>query len=101
NSPKERRSAARLAPPSVGKLTDAGKLTLVGDAISGCTWLVISRGLPAGIAWRCSDSMSLRDFLRLENREKVSDHSWLSKTRGRLPHEIHAKGFGWGLQLVG
>src|ERR1044071_9871907 len=37
-----------------------------------------------GIAWRCSDSMSLRDFLRLENREKVPDHSWLSKTRGRL-----------------
>jgi hypothetical protein len=23
------------------------------------------------VAWRCSDSMSLRDFLRLENREKV------------------------------
>src|SRR6202030_2659047 len=44
-----------------------------------------------GIAWRCSDSMSLRDFLRLENREKVPDHSWLSKTRGRLPHEIHEK----------
>ena len=53
-----------------------------------------------GIAWRCSDSMSLRDFLRLENREKVPDHSWLSKTRGRLPHEIHAKVFGWVLQLV-
>jgi hypothetical protein len=35
-----------------------------------------------GIAWRCSDSMSLRDFLRLENREEVPDHSWLSKTRG-------------------
>jgi len=34
-----------------------------------------------GIAWRCSDSMSLRDFLRLENREEVPDHSWLSKTR--------------------
>src|SRR5438477_5186881 len=48
-----------------------------------------------GIAWRCSDSMSLRDFLRLENREKVPDHSWLSKTRGRLPHEIHEKVFGW------
>src|SRR6202030_1730999 len=43
---------------------------------------------------------SLRDFLRLENREKVPDHSWLSKTRGRLPHEIHAKVFGWVLQLV-
>jgi hypothetical protein len=29
--------------------------------------------------------MSLRDFLRLENREQVPDHSWLSKMRGRLP----------------
>src|ERR1700682_4476512 len=53
-----------------------------------------------GIAWRCSDSMSLRDFLRLENREKVPGHSWLTKTRGRLPHEIHEKVFGWVLQLV-
>lgn len=53
-----------------------------------------------GIAWRCSDSMSLRDFLRLENREEVPDHSWLSKTRGRLPHEIHEMVFGWVLKLV-
>jgi hypothetical protein len=34
-----------------------------------------------GIVWRCSDSFSLRDFLRLANRDKVPDHSWLSKTR--------------------
>ena len=53
-----------------------------------------------GIAWRCSDSMSLRDFLRLENREKVPDHSWLSKTRGRLPHEVHERVFGWVLKVV-
>ena len=53
-----------------------------------------------GIAWRCSDSNSLRDFLRLENREKVPDHSWLSKTRGRLPHEVHERVFGWVLKLV-
>jgi len=53
-----------------------------------------------GIAWRCSDSRSLRDFLRLENREKVPDHSWLSKTRGRLPYEVHETVFGWVLQLV-
>jgi transposase len=53
-----------------------------------------------GIAWRCSDSMSLRDFLRLENREKVPDHSWLSKTRGRLPHEVHETVFDWVLRLV-
>jgi transposase len=27
-----------------------------------------------GIVWRCSDSYSLRDFLRLANRDKVLDH---------------------------
>jgi transposase len=53
-----------------------------------------------GIAWRCSDSISLRDFLRLESREKVPDHSWLSKTRGRLPYEVHERVFGWVLKLV-
>jgi len=44
--------------------------------------------------------MSLRDFLRLENREEVPDHSWLSKTRGRLPREVHERVFGWVLELV-
>ena len=53
-----------------------------------------------GIAWRCSDSLSLREFLRLASRDKVPDHSWLSKTRSRLPHEIHEKVFGWVLALV-
>ena len=42
-----------------------------------------------GLEWRCSDSLSLREFLRLENRERVPDHSWLSRTRTRLPHEVH------------
>lgn len=53
-----------------------------------------------GIVWRCSDSFSLRDFLRLSNRDKVPDHSWLSKTRSRLPHEVHERVFGWILNLV-
>ncbi len=43
---------------------------------------------------------SLRDFLRLANWDKVPDHSWLSKTRSRLPHEAHEKVFGWVLNLV-
>ena len=50
-----------------------------------------------GIEWRCADSLSLREFLRLGERERVPDHSWLSKTRGRLPHEVHAEVFGWVL----
>lgn len=53
-----------------------------------------------GIVWRCSDSLSLREFLRLTTREKVPDHSWMSKTRSRLPHEAHDKIFGWVLGLV-
>src|SRR4051812_36339861 len=53
-----------------------------------------------GIEWRCSDSLSLREFLRLEGRQRVPDHSWLSKTRGRLPHEVHEAVFGWVLALI-
>ena len=53
-----------------------------------------------GLAWRCADLFSLRDFLRLSNREKVPDHSWLSRTRSRLPHEAHETVFGWVLKLV-
>jgi transposase len=53
-----------------------------------------------GIAWRCADSYSLRDFLRLSARDKVPDHSWLSKTRSRLPHEVHEQVFGFVLKLV-
>jgi hypothetical protein len=53
-----------------------------------------------GVVWRCSDSYSLRDFLRLANRDKIPDHSWLSKTRSRLPHEVREKVFGWVLASV-
>src|SRR3546814_13438064 len=53
-----------------------------------------------GIVWCCSDSLSLREFLRLSSRDKVPDHSWLSKTRCRLPHEVHDQIFGWVLALV-
>jgi transposase len=50
-----------------------------------------------GLEWRCSDSLSLREFLRLAPRERVPDHSWLSKTRARLPVEVHVAVFGWVL----
>ena len=50
-----------------------------------------------GIEWRCADSLSLREFLLLSNRETVPDHSWLSKTRSRLPLEVHEAVFAWVL----
>ena len=54
-----------------------------------------------GIVWRCSELVFAPGlFLRLANRDKVPDHSWLSKTRSRLPHEVHEKVFGWVLALV-
>ena len=53
-----------------------------------------------GLEWRCSDSLSLRAFLRLGSRDRVPDHSWLSRSRTRLPHEVHAAVFDWVLVLI-
>src|SRR3954469_12748924 len=53
-----------------------------------------------GLEWRCADSLSLREFLRLGTTERVPDHSWLSKTRSRLPLEVHEAVFGWVLERL-
>src|ERR1043165_1337684 len=53
-----------------------------------------------GLEWRCADSLSLREFLRLGEREAVPDHSWLSKTRSRLPLEVHEAVFDWVLERL-
>ena len=41
-----------------------------------------------GIAWRCSDSLSLRDFLGLALDESSPDHSSMTRIRQRLPLEV-------------
>jgi transposase len=53
-----------------------------------------------GLEWRCADSLSLREFLRLGTTDPVPDHSWLSKTRTRLPLEVHEAVFAWVLQRL-
>ena len=53
-----------------------------------------------GLEWRCSDSLSLREFLRLGLSEPVPDHSWLSRTRSRLPLEVHEAVFAWVLERL-
>jgi transposase len=53
-----------------------------------------------GIAWRCADSLSLRQFLKLGTREAVPEHSTLSRTRARLPLEVHEAVFTLVLRLV-
>lgn len=57
-------------------------------------------GSQRGIAWRCSDSLSLRDFLAIPLGEDSPDHSSLSVIRNRLPLEVHAAVFQWILGLA-
>ena len=52
-----------------------------------------------GIAWRCADSMSLREFLGLSWREESPDHSSLTKIRQRLDQGVHDAVFEWVLTL--
>ncbi len=47
-------------------------------------------GSERGIAWRCADSFSLREFLGYGLSENPPEHSTLSKTRRRLSVEAHA-----------
>ncbi len=55
-----------------------------------------------GIAWRCADSFSLRDFLRLSSQEKGEGSRSLVVVAHALglPHAAHEKVFGWVLKLV-
>jgi transposase len=53
-----------------------------------------------GLEWRCADSLSRREFLRLGPTEPVPDHSWLSRTRSRLPLEVHEAVFAWVLRRL-
>ena len=54
-----------------------------------------------GIVWRCSrfeDRWEI--FCGLASATRFLDDSWLSKTRSRLPHEVHEKVFAFVLKLV-
>jgi transposase len=53
-----------------------------------------------GIAWRCSDSLSLRQFLGIPLHEGTPDHSTLTNTRKRLPPEVFAEVFQFVLGIA-
>jgi transposase len=53
-----------------------------------------------GIAWRCSDSLSLRDFLGLALDESSPDHSSMTRIRQRLPLEVDYEVFRLVLTLA-
>lgn len=57
-------------------------------------------GSQRGIAWRCGDSLSLRDFLGVRLGDQTPDHSSLTRTRDRLPHSVHAAVFQFVLRVA-
>jgi len=53
-----------------------------------------------GIAWRCQDSLSLRNFLGYVLTQKTPDHVTVSRTRRLLDVETHREVFGWVLKVL-
>jgi len=53
-----------------------------------------------GIAWRCSDSLSLREFLGFGPTGDTPDHSSLTVIRQRLPLTVHHEVFVFCLKLA-
>ena len=52
------------------------------------------------IAWRCADSLSVRDFLGLPLGKAAPDHSSLTYIRRRLPLEVYEQGFQLVLEIA-
>ena len=57
-------------------------------------------GSERGIAWRCADSISLREFLGYGLSNNPPDHSSVSRTRRRLSLEAHEAVFAWVLERL-
>jgi transposase len=52
------------------------------------------------IAWRCSDSLSLRAFLGVALHEATPDHSSLTVIKQRLPLAVHEQVFAFVLKVA-
>ncbi len=57
-------------------------------------------GSERGMAWRASDSLAIRKFLRLGLDEGTPDHSTISRTRRLMDVETHGAVFTWILERV-
>jgi transposase len=53
-----------------------------------------------GIAWRATDSLGIRRFVRLALDELAPDHSTISRTRRRIDLETHRAVFTWVQQRL-
>lgn len=57
-------------------------------------------GSQRAIAWKCSDSLSVREFLGVPISEDSPDHSSMTRIRQRLPLEVHVRGFQMVLEIA-
>src|SRR5215468_7172127 len=53
-----------------------------------------------GIAWRASDSLSLREFVGIALNQAAPDHTTISRTRRLIDVETHRQVFQWILGLL-
>ena len=53
-----------------------------------------------GIAWRCADSLALREFLGYDLKKATPEHSSLSVIRKRIDVETHHEVFTWVLEVL-
>jgi transposase len=57
-------------------------------------------GSQRGIAWRCADSLALRQFLGIPLDQPTPDHSTLTNTRKRLPEDVFTEVFEFVLSIA-
>ena len=88
---------ARFYAERLGSPESTARTVLSAAAAGG-----VLRGaeLGAGIAWRVSDSASVRAFLEYEPEEAPPSHSTLSRTRRRIDVETHGEVFTWVLKQL-
>ncbi len=53
-----------------------------------------------GIAWRCADSLALKQFLGYGLTDATPEHSSLTNTRKRLPQAVHEQVFAFVLSMA-
>src|SRR3984885_7558515 len=66
----------------------------------GIYFRLLMVGYFEGIAWRASDSLSIRSFVRIALDERVPDHSTISRTRRLMDVETHQAVFQWVLAVL-
>jgi transposase len=57
-------------------------------------------GSERGVAWRCADSLGLREFLGYDVTQAPPDHSTVSRWRRKLPLSVHRKVFAWVVRVA-